>query len=137
MIDLKELNGGKRFSFNIDSKDLDYEKLADTTFNVAVVRSVYINRGGLYGDSATAVVTYLDDKGNLIYKGINLPKHQNKNIERILADDDTIDLINRLGISISKRKYRSKAYNRDCYTVEWLSTPKELRDKINEGELPF
>lgn len=137
MIDLKELNGGKRFTYDTTERELKYEKLADTNFNVAIVRSVYINHGGIYGDSSTAIVSYLNEKSELITIGVNLPKHQNKNIERILDDDDTIDAINRLGLAISKRKYRSKAYNKDCYTVEWLSTPKDLKQSVTDKELPF
>lgn len=136
MLNLNELNGGKRFTFDLGDQEIEYKKLNECGFDVAIVRSVYINRGGLYGDSATALVSFLKD-GKVINEGVNLPKHQVKNIEKILDDDETINAINQLGLSIKPRKYRSTKYNKDCFTLEWVLTPKELKKAVQEVELPF
>lgn len=133
MIDLNTLNGKRKFYYNDGVED--YEKLGKW-FDVGVVRGCYINRGGLYGDSCTIIITYLDNE-RLITKGVNLPKHQLKNIERILDDDETIDVINGLGLSVKPVSYIPKGYKKECYTLEWVNTPKELRKKIEDSEVNF
>lgn len=137
MLNLESLNG-KKFNFTVEEgKKLEYMKLADVDFKEAIVRSLYINRGGLYGDSATAVVTYLKDDGSIKTIGVNLPKHQLKNVESILDDEETVDAINSKNLSIKPRKYHAKSYNKDAYTVEWAWTSKELKKEVSDEELPF
>lgn len=135
MLDLNELNGGKKFFYDTEIKE--YKKLKDCdNMELGVVRALYINKGTLYGDSATAIVTTLNGN-DLVSFGVNLPKHQVKNVEKILNDDDMINAINQLALSIKPRKYKAKNYNKDCYTVEWLNTPKELRSTIMDKEVAF
>lgn len=134
MLDLNELNGGKKFYFDEEIKD--YKKLKDCEMEIGVIRALYINKGTLYGDSATAIVTVLEGN-DLVSFGVNLPKHQVKNVEKILNDDDMINAINQLALSIKPRKYKAKNYNKDCYTVDWLNTPKELRSTIMDKEVAF
>lgn len=134
MINLNELNNGRKFTFST-ANNIVYKKLIDCDFDVAIVRAVYINEG-VYGETATAIVTY--SRGSDLYTiGVNLPQHQLKNVKKILNDYDFVDLINSLGLSIKPIKYHSNKYNKDCMTLEWVYTSSDLKDVVEKNEIPF
>ena len=132
MLDLKQLNGGSRFDYQ--EKVDTYVKL-DNLPGESIVRALYTN-DTKYGKSATAIVTYWD-KDHFTTLGVNLPRHQVKNVELVLGDEDCINLINSAQLSITPSKYHSNTYNKDCFTVKWDNTSKDLYDKFLDSEVQF
>lgn len=132
MLDLKKLNGGSRFDYQ--EKVETYVKL-DNLPGESIVRALYIN-DTKYGKSATAIVTYWD-KDHFTTLGVNLPRHQVKNVELVLGDDDCIYNINSANLSITPHKYHSNTYNKDCFTIKWDNTSKELYAKFLDSEVEF
>lgn len=132
MLDIKKLNGGSRFDYQ--EKVEKYIKV-DSLPSEAVVRALYTN-DTKYGKSATAICTFLKD-GKFVTLGVNLPKHQVKNVLALLEDNDCIDLINGGRLSITPVKYHSGTYNKDCFTIKWDNTSKELYDAFLDDEVEF
>lgn len=133
MIDLESLNVKRTFNFSGAVED--YRKL-DNSFKIGVVRALFINKGGKYGDSATVIITY-NDGNNLHDVGVNLPKHQLTNVEKLLNDYDMIDMINNYGLSIEPTRYHSNKYEIDGYTVNWINTPNELKELVKSNDIQF
>lgn len=132
MLDIKKLNGGSRFDYQ--EKVEKYVKL-DKVPGESIVRALYTN-DTKYGKSATAIVTYWDND-HFTTLGVNLPRHQVHNVELVLNDEDCINLINSAQLSITPAKYHSNTYNKDCFTIKWDSTSKDLYDKFLDGEVDF
>lgn len=82
----------------------------------------YTSSAGKYGEAPVAVIkNYL----------VNLPKHLLEQVKEIMADDETTELINAGKCAFEIRTYYSKAFDVDCYSVNFLDLNDEsdMKDK--------
>ena len=113
--------GVNKFTYQTD-QTFEFYKLGDLLEEnggdeVYTLRGLWINTGGMYGDSPVAVI---DDRY------VNLPNHMLETVKQMIADDDVVNAINcgLLGFKIysySKTlKINKKEVDKICYSVNWV-----------------
>lgn len=82
----------------------------------------YTSNAGKYGEAPVVVIkNYL----------VNLPKHLLEQVKEIMADEETTELINAGKCAFEIYTYYSKAFDVDCYSVNFLDVDDEsdMKDK--------
>lgn len=110
-----KFNKGNKFIFK-PSKDAVYLSLEEL-FNkdpdaAHPVRALYINTKSKFGDAPVVVVDSL--------VMVNLPKHLMDTVKEMINDINCVDAINNGEVSFKVYSYRDTAYNKLCYSVNWL-----------------
>ena len=108
---ISKLNKGTRFIFSYNKENVKYFKTAEFVKafgldEVFMLRAAHINRGGRYGDSATLIVTPMDDD-KVVY-GINTPGHMVNLVQEILDSDEFIDEIDSERAGVQAYEYQDK-----------------------------
>ena len=104
-----------KFNFKAGD-DFEYKSLKDLFLTnggkeIYRIRALYINTKSVYGESPVAVC-------DNFY--VNLPNHLLNVVKEIQADEKLVEDINN-GISgFTIYEYHPKAYNRTCYSVNWI-----------------
>ena len=91
--------------------DLEEEK-------VYIMRSIFINHKGKFGEHPVCIVE-ADNEDKGFY--ISLPAHLTKVAKAILENDEAIEAINERKCGVKARKYYSKTYNKEGYTVDFVN----------------
>ena len=105
---------GKVFSVDTDGWDV-YKSLADLFENdplkIYPVRGFYINNKSKFGPRPT-----------MISDGffVNLPEHMLDDVRTIMTNPEDVATIDAGKVAFRVRTYTSKAYNKECFGVEFL-----------------
>lgn len=108
---ISKLNKGTRFAFSYDKEGVKYFKTAEFVKafgldKVFKLRAAHINHGGRYGDSATLIVTAMDDDKAVF--GINTPSHMVNLVQEILDSAEFIDEIDSQRAGVQAYEYQDK-----------------------------
>lgn len=123
---IKKYNRGGEFAIN--TTGLEYFTLKElydgipTTDTTYVVGALYINTKSKFGDSPVAVVMRNDEVNGEEIPGfcVNLPRHLVEDVREILSSDEAVEAINARKVGFTVRKYYSKAYERDNFSITWV-----------------
>ena len=114
-------NGGKRFTFEMKGEpvfkklsELYKEKGKDFVFPV---RSIYINRKSIYGDSPVII----SDKFS-----VGLSTHLLSTVQDLLSQDEFYDMVNGGKVGFTVYEFESPTYKTNGYSINWV-----------EDDLPF
>ncbi len=108
----------KKFSnpFDITIVDGEFYKLSQLELDkVYEVVSMYINPRGKHGEYACLGI-YIDLG---VYGWVIVPNHLIEAVKTILDNPEYIKAVNEKHLGITVRKYHSKKYDKDCYTVDF------------------
>lgn len=110
--------------FNADVAKFVFEPSKDFTFKsleelyqenskdaVYVVRGLYINTKGIYGENPVIVCDYCY---------VSLPKHLTQTVKEIRADKQLVDDINNGKVGFEIYEYFQPIYRKTCYSINWL-----------------
>lgn len=116
---ISNLNKGKRFAFQYDSKGISYYNLNKVVelFGLSktfILRAAHINRGGKYGATATFIVS-----DNDTVFGINAPSHMVGSVEDILNNNDYIDQIDNGNAGVKVYAYTDRD-GATRYSLEYI-----------------
>ena len=113
--------GVNKFTYQTDST-FEFFKLGDLLEEngkdeVYTLRGLWINTGGVYGDSPVAVI---DDRY------INLPGHMLDTVKEMIADDEAVAAINdgKLGFKVysyvKTLKVNKNEVDKICYSINFV-----------------
>jgi len=110
-----KFNKGKKFEIDVTGfhgyynlKTL-YTKVGGE--HVYPVRAIFINTKGKYGEHPqVATDSYF----------ISLPSHLTATCKDILADDESVETINRGLVGLKVYEYTTPNANKPCYSIEWV-----------------
>lgn len=105
-------NKGSKFTVQMP-KDAPFMNLKDfSEESVVVLRGVYINSKGNYGEEAVGMID------NAF---VNLPKHMVDTVKNMIADGEFVDAVNAGKVGFKVRTYEDTKHGKGtCYTVEWV-----------------
>lgn len=101
--------------FNVNFFGLEFVKLEDL-FNsdedqVYVITGLFINQKSKYGPRPfVSTPDFLAD----------LPSHMLETVEEIISSPEIVEQINSRKAGFKVRSYKSKTYNKECYSVEFV-----------------
>lgn len=81
------------------------------------ISALYINTKSRYGDSPVAAVQEGPGAGCFV----NLPAHELETVRDIIADDRSVDLVNRGKVYFTLEPYHSKTHDVECIGIRWGS----------------
>lgn len=106
---------GNKFTFR-QGENVNYlslEELYNMSENkIYPVKALYINKKSMYGDAPCIVIS--EDTT------VNLPKHLLDTVIDMINDEECVYAINHYEVKFKIYSYKDKAFNRTCYSVEWL-----------------
>lgn len=106
---------GNKFTFR-QGEDVTYVNLEDLLNmnggEIYPVKALYINKKSMYGDAPCVVI----NKDTTV----NLPKHLLDTVIDMINDEECVNAINNNEVKFKIYSYKDKAFNRTCYSVEWL-----------------
>ena len=79
--------------------------------NKYIVRGLYINKKGKYGDAPVAISEDFS---------INLPSHLCDTVTEMLQDKELVEAINAGKFGLEVYSYVPKGYKKTCYSVKWV-----------------
>lgn len=79
--------------------------------NKYIVRGLYINKKGKYGDAPVAISEDFS---------INLPSHLCDTVTEMIQDKELVEAINAGKFGLEVYEYVPKGYNKTCYSVKWV-----------------
>lgn len=79
--------------------------------NKYIVRGLYINKKGKYGDAPVAISEGFS---------INLPSHLCDTVTEMLQDKELVEAINAGKFGLEVYEYTPKDYKKTCYSVKWV-----------------
>lgn len=94
--------------------DLYANRPADAVYTIA---DAWINSKSKYG--AHAVLGILNENDEAWYN-VSIPAHMTEVIQRIIETPEMVEAVNNGACGFKIRMYHSKAYNKDCYTIEFV-----------------
>ena len=114
-------NHFEKIDWGVDTKDFVFKKIKDIyeETNIVQVFGFFFTKSENYGLQPNAIL-----KDCLL----NLPTHQKDNISELLKNKEAVEAIKRGECSLMLREYQSK-YNKTCYEIEFINTPKTTDDK--------
>jgi len=128
----KKLNKTNAGSFTFKAgEDFQYHKLSELydpkqPQRVITVRGCFLNPKSKFSKA----VLYTD------FDYVNLPKHEEKNIEEILNSQEAIDQINAGQLGFRIRTYQGQ--NGTNYSVDWVDLDGAAETHVTAGkDLPF
>ena len=123
---IKKYNKGGKF--NLNTANLPYVKLKELYENdektgeetVYAIGAVYMNKKSKFGENPVVTIMNMDENGEVKPVSMcNLPRHLTDDCMAMLDDDEAVDAIKSVKVGFHIRKYHSKVYNTDAFTVEW------------------
>ena len=113
--------GVNKFTYQTD-QTFEFYKLGELLEEnggdeVYTLRGLWINTGGMYGDSPVAVI---EDRY------VNLPNHMLDTVREMIADDEAVELINagKIGFKIysyaKTLKVNKKEVDKICYSINFV-----------------
>lgn len=87
---------------------------ADTVYKIA---DMWVNNKSKFG--AHAVLGIVNEKGEAWYN-VSIPAHMTEVINQIISSPDMVQAVNDGKCGFKIRPYHSKAYNKDCYSIEFV-----------------
>lgn len=96
---------------NKDTPFIELSELYKHGDKVFIVRGLYINTKGVYGDNPTVVL----DK-----YFVNLPKHLLNTVKEMRQDNEVTEGINNGKVGFKIYEYTQESYRRKCYSVIWV-----------------
>lgn len=119
MFDITKLNHKPKFP-NYDTHDKEYLSLSDMYNNygkdaIYIIRAIFVNTKSKFGDAPVFGI----DEGL-----VNVPKHVLENAKTLLENEDAIKAINNGECGFKVVTYHSGTYNRDCFSVEFVTIEK-------------
>lgn len=117
--------------------DNDYVSLADLGdgFNFCL-EGVFINRKSRFGAHPVAQA-HININGERTLVNISLPQHMNETFKQILADNGAIEAVNQGQCFCKVEKFHSKKYNRESYSVRFISADQFNTDRVTLENIPF
>lgn len=120
---LNKANGNKKFDFT-QFEGAKYTSLKDLyeengSEKVYMLKALYINTKGKYGDSPVALINGYN---------VNLPNHLLDTINLFIDSLDMVEAINNNEVGFTIYKYTDNKYGKECYSVTWV-------DSVNRAEL--
>ena len=104
-----------KFTFR-QGENVNYLSLEDlynmSENKIYPVKALYINKKSMYGDAPCIVIN--EDTT------VNLPKHLLDTVIDMINDEECVNAINNYEVKFKIYSYNDKAFNRTCYSVEWL-----------------
>lgn len=79
--------------------------------NKYIVRGLYINKRGKYGDAPVAISEDFS---------INLPSHLCDAVTEMICDRELVEAINAGKFGLEVYEYIPKEYKKTCYSVKWV-----------------
>lgn len=100
--------------------ELPFLKLSDVYEDenkVYTIADLWINPKSKFGEHP--VVGILDEQGNA-WQNVSLPKHMTETVKSIINSADMVQAVNDGKAGFKVRKYHSKTYNKDCFSIEFV-----------------
>lgn len=122
-MDFSQLNRNKfnKIDWGIDTECFTFCKLSDLYKNKIdkkhLVKGVFFMRSKF----GLQVVVILPDEKKLV----TLPTTENDMFSGLLENKDFVDSVKSKGFLFEVRKYKSKTYNKDCYSVNYYNKEQE------------
>ena len=112
---LNKANGNKKFDFT-QFEGAKYTSLKDLyeengSEKVYMLKALYINTKGKYGDSPVALINGYN---------VNLPNHLLDTINLFIDSLDMVEAINNNEVGFTIYKYTDNKYGKECYSVSWV-----------------
>lgn len=120
MFDFTSLNKEFTSPFNYEiGENAKYLKPSELKEDeVYVMRSIFINTKSKFGEHPVCIIE-ADNEDKGFY--VSLPAHLTKIAKTILENDDAIEAINNRKCGIKARKFYSKTYNREGFSVDFVN----------------
>lgn len=124
MFNFEELNKDYTSKFNFElGEKAEYVKPADLDLKETyVMRSIFINEKSKFGAHPVCAIE-ADNENKGLY--VSLPAHLLETAKAILANDDAIKAINARQCGIKAKKFVSKKYNTEGYSIDFVNLNNE------------